>query len=542
MSDTAALAPLLDRVVRGLFAASPAAARAAGDHTYDGVLGSVGSDAVQARMAELDNLLAEIDAIDRAGLDDAQRADLATARALTGNEHFHLAELRDPATDPQWAAYAGADVWSYVARPYAPVPERAEALCRHLEQLPDWLDAAAGLLDGELAAGPRQVGLDTVRGFASFYRSDVRTALGDLGDPALARRLDAALEAGAGACERMATRVEATASLADAALGPDRFAAMLEAQEGVHETAAALRTRVDAELERLEARGAEVAASIGAASLTEAFVRMEERRSTASTLVADTAGMLAELRRFWEQRDVVTLPQGVDCRVIPTPSFMSWVTAAYESPGPLDPDGLEHHYFITTVDPTWSATQAEQWLTHLNLPCLENISVHEVLPGHFVHAVAALGHASLVRKIGFFSGFGEGWAHYTELLGIEQGLAEGRPLLELAMIQDALLRVCRFSATVSMHCEGGDLESATRLFEEHAHIPRLAAEREALRGTHDPMYLVYTYGKLEILRWREELSRRPGFSEKAFHDRMLRCGYAPLAAVAEYTAAGFPAS
>jgi hypothetical protein len=54
------------------------------------------------------------------------------------------------------------------------------------------------------------------------------------------------------------------------------------------------------------------------------------------------------------------------------------VTAAYDNPGPLDPPGLPHHYFVTPVQPGWSEEQADQWLRHLNLACLENVSVHEV--------------------------------------------------------------------------------------------------------------------------------------------------------------------
>jgi uncharacterized protein (DUF885 family) len=528
------LSALLTETLRSLFAANPGLARNAGDHHYDGVLGPVGHAAIRGRIGELERLRGRLDGVSRVDLDGEQRADLASARQLVIDEHFHLERLRDPQTNPQSVADTGADIWSYVARDYAPVQERAQGLCRHLEQLGEWLETATAELDADLAPGPRSVALDVIRGFASFYRKDVGTALGELGDRALSARLDSALEAGAAACDRFAAALEARGDGADPALGAETFCAMLEAQEGLQETVPSLRERVDAELAELSARAAELASRMGATSLTDAFGQMEAVRTTAERLIPDTAGMLTRLRDFWLERDVVTVPRDTGCRVIPTPSFYDWVTAAYENPGPLNPPGLEHFYFVTPVNPAWPAEQAEQWLSHLNLPCLENISVHEVYPGHFVHCVAALAQPSLMRKVAFFSGFGEGWAHYTELLAVEQGLAEGRPLQELAMLQDALLRVCRFSAAVGMHCEGMSLPDATRLFEEQAHIPRLAAEREALRGTYDPMYLVYTYGKLEILRWRAELSAQPGFSLKRFHDRIIGCGFAPLGAVREH--------
>lgn len=526
----AALAALLRETIDRQFAANPGLARSCGAHAWDGVLPPVGRDEIGRRVAELDGLALRLDAVDPGPLPPEERADLATARQQLADERFHLAVLRDPETDPRWAPSVGADVWSYASRRYAPAADRAEAVCRHLEQLPEWLAAAGDLLEPEVARGPREVALDIARGYATYYRRDLP---GDFaGIPAdLGARLGSAVEAGAAACERHASLLEARAAKADPALGAETFAAMLEAQEGVRETAPALRRRVDAELERLGGRAAEVAGQLGAGGVGEAFKSLEAERTTADQLIPTAAGMLDRLRDFWLERDVVTIPTEIGCTVTPSPAFYSFITAAYENPGALDPPGLPHFYFVTPVDTAWSPEQQRQWLSHLNLPSLENISVHEVFPGHFVHCVAALAQPSLVRKVAFGYAFGEGWAHYAELLAIEQGLAATRPAIELAMLQDALLRACRFSATVGMHTEGMSLADATRLFEERAHVPRLAAEREALRGTYDPMYLLYTYGKLEILRWREELGRRPGFDLKRFHDGLIGTGLTPLGVV-----------
>jgi hypothetical protein len=59
---------------------------------------------------------------------------------------------------------------------------------------------------------------------------------------------------------------------------------------------------------------------------------------------------------------------------------------------------------------------------------------------------------------------------------------------------------------------------------------RTNAEREARRGTLDPTYLVYTLGKNEILRLREEWRRQLGDSFRIgdFHDRLLSYGAPPV--------------
>ncbi|HET9051304.1 MAG TPA: DUF885 domain-containing protein [Candidatus Dormibacteraeota bacterium] len=525
---------LIDRTVRSMFDAIPAQGRVSGDHSYDGVLGDTGPAWPARRAEELDSLAAELAVASTSPGDAALRADLATARIAVADELFHLRVLRAPSSDPQWALWRGCDVSTYVTRAYAPAHDRADAATRHLEALPDWLDAAAGLLDAELATVPRDIAVESVRGHAAFYRDEVRAELGDLGDPVLQARLDRAIELGAAACERHAERLEAAGARDDWALGPDRFVAMLHAQEGVEETMASLRDRVDAELEALTDRGRELAGRTGAPSLGAALASLEATHPPRDGLLTAAQEMVDRLRDFWASRDVLTLPEGVECTVRRSPSFYSFITAAFDNPGFLESVPLPHFYWITTVDPAWSDEQADGWLRHLNNASLENISVHEVFPGHFVQVANSIRTAGTIRNVIWCSGFGEGWAHYTELLAVEQGLADGRPELELAMVQDALLRVVRFRTTVGVHAEGIPLDEGIRLFEERAHIPRIAAEREARRATWDPMYLAYTYGKLEILRWRDELSRRPGFSLKRFHDRLLGGGAPPLAVMRDY--------
>lgn len=533
MTDPTAVDELVRRVVIAGFEAAPAAGRAAGDHTYDGRLGDVGRDALRRREQELDAFAEELRAVDPSSLDSERRADVGTALRDVEDELFRLRELRAPATDPQWALWRGCDVSSYILRPYASGPERAEGVIRQLEQLPDWLEEAGSLLDPDLAPGPRDIAVGSLRGHAEFYRDEVPAGLGEL-DTGLGARLDAAVQVAAEAVERHARRLEAAGEESGWALGPERFVALLRAQEGVDETAASLRSRVDGELAALTARGEEVARGLGAADLAAGFQTMEALHPGRDELLSTAAGMLEELRDFWIDRDVVSVPADVDCTVRRSPSFYSYITAAFEPPGSLDPPGLPYFYYVTPVDASWTDTQADQWLRHLNTACLLNISVHEVYPGHFVHAVNSRRNPSLVRNAAWYPAFGEGWAHYTELLGIEQGLAERYPWVELAFVQDALLRAARFSATVGMHAEGRSLAWATDMMEAGAHVPRLAAEREALRGTWDPMYLSYTYGKLEILRWRAELERRPGFSLKRFHDRMVQGGSPPLSVMAAY--------
>jgi hypothetical protein len=525
------LEALADRYVAELFDFSPGEARASGDHSYDGRVGPVGAEATARRIIQLDELAGELATVTARGVEE--RADEITLRQRLALERFRLVELDSGRRNPLWAIFRGADPQPYCTHDYAPAPVRAEGLARQLAQLPDWLDAALDELGESLDPGPRRIAVAVARGLAGFYSDDVLAALPLPDHPDLRAELQARATPAAKACARFAEAVEARQTHSAAALGGERFLGMLQAQEGVTESVAGLRAIADAELAQLRGRFEEVAHGIApAGGIAQALAEMQSDHPAAGSLIDEAAGSLDRLRHFWRDRDTLTVPDA-DCRVTPSPPYMRFVTAALDPAGTLADPAVESNYIVTPVDDSMSKQQADEWLRSFNRWSLENIAVHEVYPGHFVHFVHARTQRSLMRRVGFVSGFGEGWAHYAEQLAIEQGLADGRPLLHLAQLQDALLRACRFRATLMLHTEGASVDDATALFVENAGMAGFPARREAERGTYDPMYLAYTYGKLKILEWRAELQSRPGFRLRWFHETMLRSGFPPLAAVRE---------
>jgi len=77
---------------------------------------------------------------------------------------------------------------------------------------------------------------------------------------------------------------------------------------------------------------------------------------------------------------------------------------------------------------------------------------------------------------------------------------------------------------------GMTVDQATRFFMDNAYMGETPSRIEAERGTFDPTYLVYSVGKLALLKLREDYKRdRKGeFSLQEFHDRILSNGNAPL--------------
>jgi uncharacterized protein (DUF885 family) len=186
-------------------------------------------------------------------------------------------------------------------------------------------------------------------------------------------------------------------------------------------------------------------------------------------------------------------------------------------------------------EPDWPAQQVEEHMRSFSYCDLINTSVHEAYPGHFVQFLWLRNAPSKVRKLIGCSSNDEGWAHYCEQMMLDEGFGAGEKDLRLIQLHDALLRACRYMVGLKMHCRGMSLQEAIDYFMKEGFMEKANAEREAKRGTSDPTYLVYTLGKLEILKMRDDYRKLKGssYTIKEFHNQFMKPGYPPLKIVRE---------
>ncbi len=425
----------------------------------------------------------------------------------------------------------------YMVREYAPAELRVDAMVRAISAVPGLLEAGARRLQSRLpdpfirlavAMGSSIPShLEEAEGFARRHSA----ALGDR-----VREVRTPAEAAVNEfVERLKTDYSSRA-VPEFALGPVNYQKLLWVREGIETPFADVLAAGRADLDRNQRRLTEIAqASHPGVSPPDAvhatLESLYRNHTTAAGLVPYAQELVAEARAFVDSHDLVTIPQPDVCRVEETPVYgRALSTASMNPPGPFDIGGDEGIYFVTPVDPTWTAERQEQWLRAMNNEMLRNITVHEVYPGHylqFLHFRHAAG--TLTRKVYLSSSFAEGWAHYAEQLAIEAGLGAGGPDAEVAQLHDALLRDCRLIASIGLHTGGWTIAQATELFQREAHFEALPAEREAIRGTFNPEYFCYTLGKLAILEARRKhLADRFGGSRKAFHDALLGFGCPPI--------------
>ena len=186
----------------------------------------------------------------------------------------------------------------------------------------------------------------------------------------------------------------------------------------------------------------------------------------------------------------------------------------------------------TDAEPSWPAERQHEHLRDCNLPTLWSVSIHEVFPGHFLHYQHLRKVTSKARKSILFApaSFVEGWAHYCEQMMIENGFGRDDPRIRLGQLAEALIRLVRFIVGIKLHTEDMSVEQGVRLFREQAYLEDSTARREAERGTFDPTYLVYSAGKMMLLKLRQDYKTQQGkaFSLRTFHDTLLSHGTAPF--------------
>lgn len=536
--QTTELAQLADDFWHAYVAFYPTVASSLGLHAYDGQITDLRSEAIRARVEALRGFQARLARIDPAALVErpgsVARLDYELLAWQIGAELWRWNEECDYRRNPLVYAY-DAMVDSYIKRDYAHLEERAAALARHLRAIPTAMEVARNNLESSLPRPLIEEALGVFPGLVRFLTESLPPALeGAALPPALAREVWAARDGAVAALEGFIAFLRddrLPASHEEFALGAERFAAMLRANELIDLPLDRLLAIGEADLARNQAAIAEVAARRDPQkSVAEQMRDLGRDHPRADELLAATRAMLEGLRAFLVERDLVTLPSEVRCRVEPTPPFARWAFAMMDTAGPFETTASESFYYITLPEPDWSPEQTEGWLSKFDTATLVATSIHEAYPGHYTHFLHINRAPSRLARTCWSYSHVESWAHYAEQMMLDEGYGNGDLRLRLAQLAEALVRNCRYVCAILMHTQGMSIAEATRFFMRNAYMDPVTAEQEARRGTHDPGYLNYTLGKLLLLKLRDDYRAAQGanFRLKGFHDAYIGVGAPPI--------------
>ena len=211
------------------------------------------------------------------------------------------------------------------------------------------------------------------------------------------------------------------------------------------------------------------------------------------------------------------LPYGL--RAIPAEIAEGTTTAYYSQGSPVS--GIAGTYYVNTS----KLPQRPLW----ELPAL---TAHEAVPGHHLQIALQqeLDLPNFRKHAAGFTAFVEGWALYSERVGIEMGLYD-TPEKQMGRLSYEMWRACRLVVDTGLHAKGWTKAQAIAFMRDNTALTDANIEAEVNRYISWPgQALGYKIGELKIreLRARAEKALGPKFDLRAFHDRVLGGGAVPL--------------
>ena len=525
----------VDDYLKYLYEVLPTQASLDGVHLHDDLLEDLSRSAIDAHVRALSGFGRRLHQIDPAQLPASEQVD---HRIVASNVEARMHELETVRTwdrNPQiYADVLGTSLAGQALFSYAPDADRARRIVSKLRQVPRLVQAARDNIKDAPGIFVK-VGLETWRGALKFVESDLPRAFSALDDLHILGDLaDTSTEAATAISSYIEYLETDLAPRAKASfrLGRERFEQKLKLEDGITLGAERLLTIALRELHEAQEEFRTVASRLNGGDPIDAWRRAKEDHPEPGTLVSVAQAHVKELQEFLQRQSVVSVPDAEPVVVAPSPDFYRWAFASMWTPGPFESKPSRAYYYLTDVDRGWAPERQKEHMRDFNIPTLWNISIHEVFPGHFLQHQHLRQVDSKVRKSTLFApaSFVEGWAHYCEQMMVEAGFRRGETTLRLGQLAEALVRLARFVVAIRVHCEDLSVEQGMRFFRDEAFLEETTARREAERATFDPTYLVYSVGKLMMLKLRRDYKEQLAgkFSLRVFHDAVLGNGSAPF--------------
>ncbi|MES1983460.1 MAG: DUF885 domain-containing protein [Pseudomonadota bacterium] len=528
-ADNADWAKFSAAFLEGYFKQDPYFAVYQGRHEFDGKLPDWSEAGLKAQTAFLQDSIAKAEGFAARKLSKEQLFERDYLLAVARGKLFWLTDADQPHNNPAYYIGGGLDPNVYIARPYADAPTRMKAFIAFAKNVPTAAAQIKANLKMPMPLSFIDYGKAGFRGLADYYKGDAKAAFASVKDAALQKEFDEAAGAASVAMRDLATWIESGRAKAtqNFALGPERFARMVQAAEMVDTPLDELERIGQADMKRnQDALKAACAQYLPGGTITACFAKMNAKKPEGG-VVAAARKQLPGLKAFILEKDLVSIPGTEEAQVEESPPYNRQNSAYIDIPGPYE-KGLPSVYYISPPDPSWSKAVQDGYIP--GEKDLLFTSVHEVWPGHFLNFLHANRSKFTFGKVFVGYAFAEGWAHYTEEMMWDAGLDNGNPETHIGQLSNALLRNCRYLSAIGLHARGMTQEQSRKMFVEQCYQDEGNARQQAARGTYDPAYLNYTMGKLMIRKLREDWIKDKGGRDawKQFHDGFLSFGGPPI--------------
>jgi hypothetical protein len=243
--------------------------------------------------------------------------------------------------------------------------------------------------------------------------------------------------------------------------------------------------------------------------------------------IADTGAKEAEIRKFLEKHDILTVPDWVRHYTLrPIPEYLRALGFTEEddftSPSRLTENCIRYveqpsaklGYFMraTASDP-------------------RPLTVHEGIPGHYFQLCLSWKHEDPIRRQYYDSGANEGIGFYAEEMMLQAGLFDDSPHTCEIIYNFMRLRALRVEVDVKLALGQFTLEQAAKYLAETVPMDATTARQEAISFSTAPGQAIsYQIGKLQITKLLAEARLEQGekFNLRAFQDFVWKNGNVPI--------------
>ena len=543
---------IADEYIADLTNFSPVYATMIGDHSADGELDAVDAAAREEGLALLREYKAAIEALDFGKLSRANQVDADLLLHDIESNLWSTEVLQEWAWNPlYYVNYSGGAIYSLLSRDYAPIEQRLMAAASRLEQIPRFLEQARGELVPERVP---QIHAETAvsqnAGLNSIIDLMIVPEMGALNEEQQAR-LNAAIESAKNAIADHQTWLEEQLlpnANGDFRIGAELYDKKLAFALNSPLSRKEIRARAEQEYVNVRNQMYEVAKTVYArknpmtafpdnpdeaykqviirAALEEAYQALPPRDG----IVEVAREQLQEAIDFVIEHDIVEMPEE-PVEIIIMPEFQRGVSVAYlDPPGPLDKD-QPAFYAVAPLPDDWTEEQVKSFLREYNLYSIQDLTIHEAVPGHYLQLALSNRYPSILRSVLWSGPFVEGWAVYAEQVMIEAGYQDNDPLQRLITLKWYLRAITNAIIDSAIHVDGMTREAAMKLMVEGGFQEEREAAGKWVRAQLTSAQLsTYFVGYQEHIEMRRAVEKAWGedFSYRRYHDKALSFGSPPV--------------
>jgi len=543
---------LADEYLSDLTNFSPVFATAVGDHSADNKLDNVDAAGRTENRELLNEYIAALEALDLDELSRANQIDAEILMSKLKSDLWSVDELQEWAWNPlYYIRIYGGSIYSLVARDFAPIETRLANVTARLLQIPRFLEQSRTAIQSERVPKIHaETAISQNQGLMSIIDTMIVPEMGALSVERQAQ-LSAAIEVAKDAVADHQTWLEE--ELLPRAAGNFRIGAELYDTKLAFALSSPLNrkdisARAEQEYEAVRNEMYEVARTVYLekhpytsfpdspdeaykqtiirAALEQAYSVLPPRDG----IVDIAKQQLQQAIDFVIENNIVTMPDE-PVEIIIMPEFQRGVSVAYlDPPGPLDRD-QPAFYAVAPLPADWNKEQVQSFLREYNIYSIQDLSIHEGVPGHYLQLALSNRYPSTLRSVLSSGPFVEGWGVYAEQMMISEGYLGHDPLMKLINLKWYLRTITNAIIDSAIHVDGMTRDAAMTLMIEGGFQEEREAAGKWVRAQLSSAQLsTYFVGYQEHIAMRAAVQEAWGdeFTLRRYHDQALSYGSPPV--------------